>query len=65
MKENKLSHIGIIVSSDIVGTEIWDCQLEIIAQNVMNNIGSLGNLKSTTGLSMIELNINVMMWIDA
>ena len=31
----------------------------------MKNIGSLGNLKSTAGLSMIELNINVMMWIGA
>ena len=65
MKENKLSHIGIIISSDIVGTKVSDCLLEIIAQNVVNNIGSLGNLKSIAGLSMIELKINVMMWIDA
>ena len=65
MKEHKLSHIGIVFSSGIVGMKVWDCLLEIIAQNVANNIGSLGNLKSTAGLSMIELNINIMMWIGA
>ena len=65
MQENKLSHIRIVFSSDIIRMKVWDCLLEIIAQNVVNNIGSLDNLKSTTGLSMIELNINVMMWIDA
>ena len=63
MKENKPSHIRIAFSSDIVGMKVWDYLLEIIAQNVANDIGSLGNLKSTAGLSMIELNINVMMWI--
>ena len=34
MKENKLSHIGIAFSSNIVGTKVWDCLLEIIAQNI-------------------------------
>ena len=65
MKENKVSHIRIDFSSDIVGMKVGDCLLEIIAQNIANNIGSLDNLKSTADLSMIELNINIMMWIDA
>ena len=65
MKDNKLSHIGIAFSSDIVGMKVLDCLIEIIAQNIANNIESFGNLKSTAGLSMIELNINIMMWIDA
>ena len=65
MKENKLSHIGIAFSSDIVGMKVWDYLLEIIIQNVANNIGSLDNLKSTIGLSLIKLNINIMMWIGA
>ena len=65
MKENKLSHLGFTFSSDIVGMKVWDYLLEIIVQNVANNIGSLDNLKSTVGLSLIKLNINIMMWIGA
>ena len=65
MKESKLNHIGIILSSDIIGMKVQNCLLKIIAQNVTNNIASLGNLKSTAGLSMIKLNINIMMWIGA
>ena len=37
--------------------EGFNCLLEIIAQNAVSNIGSLGNLKPTAGLSMLKMHI--------
>ena len=64
MKESKLNHIGIVLSSDVVGMKVRNCLLEIIAQSEVNNIESLGNVKPTAGLSMLELSI-IIIWIGA
>ena len=64
MKESKLNHIGIVLSSDIVGMKVGNCLLEIIVQSAVNNIGSLGNLKPTAGLSMLEMSV-IIIWIGA
>ena len=63
MKENKLNHIEIVLSSDIIGMKVWNCLLEIITHSVVNNIGRLGNLKPTTGLSMLKMSIIIIISI--
>ena len=64
-EKSKLNHIGIVLSLKIAGMKVWNCLPEIIAQSVLNNIGSLGNLKPTVGLSMLELSIIMIIWIAA
>ena len=49
--------------SDIVGMKDWNYLSEIIAQSVVNNIGSLGNLKPTVGLSVLKMSIIIIIWI--
>ena len=65
MKVNELNHIGIILSSDIVEMKVSNCLLEMIAQSAVSNIGSLGNLKPTVDLSMLEMSIIIIIWIGA
>ena len=65
MKESKLNHIVIILSLDIIGMKVWNYLLEIIAQSAVSNIESLGNLKPTVGLSMLEMSIIIVIWIGA
>ena len=65
MKESKLNHIGIVLSSDIARMKVSNYLLEIIAQSVVSNIGSLGSLKPTADLSMLEMStIIIIIWVD-
>ena len=63
MKESMLDHIGIVLSLDIVGMKVLNCLPEITVQSVVSNIGSLGNLKPTTGLSMLKMSVITIIWI--
>ena len=65
MKERKLNHIGIILSSDIAGTKVSSCLPGIAVQSVAINIENLCNLKPTAGLSMLKMHIITITWIGA
>ena len=65
MKESKLNHIGVVLSSDNARMKVLNCLPEITVQSAANNIGSLGNLEPTAGLSMLKMRIIIITWIDA
>jgi hypothetical protein len=65
MKGNKLKYIGIVPSLDIAGMKVWSCLPDTIVHNVAINIGSIGNLEPTAGLSMLKMHIIITTWTSA
>ena len=63
MKGNKPDYIGIVISSDIARMKVYSCLPDMTVQNATINIGGIGSLKPTVGLSMLKMHIIITTWI--